>query len=273
MIRKIDASIQAETNGVVNPDGFGIFLCTAGACRLGFDDMVYTLSRNMLFIFKPFSIITLEYASEDVRGLIMEVGVEETMLILNDISPDMRLGISQRPCVVMNDAQADRIIRLLDIIEEKTSTPASEADDPSGFNHKMTECLLRAVCYEVFRIYSTGTFVGGSPAKRNNQIFSRFITSVYLNCQKVRQVSYYAGQQNISSGHFAAVIREISGHGPSYWINLFAMTKIRRMLIDTDLSLKEIAAKMHFPDQSVFGRYFRQYEGVSPTAYRRKIKG
>lgn len=270
IIRKVDASYLAETNGVVNPDGFGIFLCAAGSCRLGFEDRVYTLEQNMLFIFKPFSIINVEYASPDLNGVIMEVDVEKTMMLLNDISPDMRMEISQHPCVGINENQADLISRLLDIIHEKTGTLKSESDGPEGFNRKMTDCLIRSVCYEVFRIYSTNAFVGGSPAKRSNQIFNRFIASVYLNCHANRLVNYYAGLQNISTGHFASVIREISGHGPTYWINLFTMTKIRRMLLDTDLSLKEIAQKMSFPDQSVFGRYFRLQEGISPTVYRQK---
>lgn len=272
-IRKLDASYLSQTNGVVHPDGFGIFLCTSGSCRLNFDDMVYSLERNTLFIFKPFAFINVEYASADINGVIMEVDVEKTMMMLNDISPDMRLEISQRPCVSINGQQADMIVRLLAIIQEKSEIMKSGSDCRTEFNQKMTDNLIRSVCYEVFGIYSTSTSVGGSPAKRSNQIFNRFVASVYLNCHTNRLVNYYAGLQHISTGHFAAVIREISGHGPTYWINLFTMAKIRRMLIDTDLSLKEVAQKMNFPDQSVFGRYFRQHEGVSPTAYRLNIKG
>lgn len=273
ILRKIDASCVAQTNGVFHPVGFGIFLCTAGTCRLGFDDTVYVVEPNMLFVFKPFPIINPEYASNDMRGMMMEVDVKKTMQILNDISPDMRVGISQHPCVMINEKQADLINRLLDIIQEKTETVKPDVDDPMEFDSKMTDCLIRSVCYEVFRIYSTSAFVGGSPAKRGNQIFNRFVAAVSANCHVNRLVHYYAELQHISTGHFASVIREISGHGPTYWINLFTMTKIRRMLIDTDMSLKEIARKMNFPDQSVFGRYFRQYEGMSPTAYRLKVKG
>lgn len=272
VIRKFDASYLSQSNGVVNPDGFGILLCTAGSCRINSDDMVYVLECNTLFIFKPFSIINLEYVSHDAAGVILEVDVEETMMILNDISPDMRLEMSQHPCIGINDEQADLICRLLDIIRYKMEMIKAETDAPMGFNHKATDNLIMSVCYEVFRVYSASTFVCGTPAKRSNQIFNRFIASVYSNCHTNRLVKYYAGLQNLSTGHFTSVVREISGHEPTYWIKLFTMTKIRRMLIDTDLSLKEIAQKMNFPDQSVFGRYFRQHEGMSPTAYRMRIK-
>lgn len=272
ILRKIDTTWLTQTNGIIQPDGFGIFLCTAGSCRLRFDDIAYTVGRDMLFIFKPFAPISTEYVSPDMQGVIMEIDVEKTMMILNDIPAEMRMEISRHPCVSMDHREAAMITKLLDIIQEKTDIIFSaETSGPMGFNQKMTDYLIRSVCYEVFRIYSAGSQADGLPAKRNNQIFSRFIGAVSRNCSRQRLVNYYAGQQHISTGHFASAIRAASGHGPTYWITLFTMTGIRRMLKDTDLSLKEIAEKMNFPDQSVFGRYFRQHEGISPIAYRSKI--
>ena len=36
------------------------------------------------------------------------------------------------------------------------------------------------------------------------------------------------------------------------------------------LSLKEIADRYNFPDQSFFGRYFKKHTGMSPKEYRAK---
>lgn len=73
--RAVDYSFIEKTGGVVHPKGFGVMLCTAGSCRLSFDDRIYTVEPNMLFIFKPFSIITLEFASPDLSGRIMGLSV------------------------------------------------------------------------------------------------------------------------------------------------------------------------------------------------------
>ena len=43
------------------------------------------------------------------------------------------------------------------------------------------------------------------------------------------------------------------------------------MLDNTDLSIKEIATKLNFPTQSFFGKYFKQYVGISPKEYRNKL--
>ena len=110
-------------------------------------------------------------------------------------------------------------------------------------------------------------------AKRGNILFNKFVSSVYVNCHTQRTVAFYAKQLNISAGRFSAVIREVSGKSPMHWIELFTMTKIRRMLSDSEASIKEITDSMAFPDQSTFGRYFKAHEGISPSEYRARLTG
>lgn len=268
-LREVDFSYIKQNNGVVHPIGFGVILCTHGVGKVGFNGMTYTLEKNVVLLFKPYSIVNLEYASDDVQGVIFEADVQTTMLMLSDISVKQRLELSQHPCVRISDRQASIIMTIADIIHAKQS---EVADDSTGFNRKMKSCLLQSLCYQFMQIYVTGCQVEGIPAKRNMQIFNKFVGEVYTECMSQRTVSYYADRQNISTGHFASLIKEVSGYSPMHWIELFTMTKIRRMLIDTALSLKEIADLMNFPDQSTFGRYFRQRERISPSDYREANK-
>ena len=46
---------------------------------------------------------------------------------------------------------------------------------------------------------------------------------------------------------------------------------IEKMLRDTELSIKEIADRLSFPDQSTFGKFFKKHFGESPLGYRSKI--
>lgn len=143
-----------------------------------------------------------------------------------------------------------------------------EADDIMGLVGKMKSFLSQSLCCQFLQIYFTSSRVDGSPTKLGTRIFNKFIGAVYAGCASQRTVSYYSGLQNMSTGHFSSVIKAVSGNSPMHWIELFTMTKIRRLLIDTTLSLKEIADILNFPDQSTFGRYFKQREKISPTAYR-----
>ena len=49
------------------------------------------------------------------------------------------------------------------------------------------------------------------------------------------------------------------------------ITEAKYLLDNTDLSIKEIATKLNFPTQSFFGKYFKQYVGISPKEYRNKL--
>jgi AraC-like DNA-binding protein len=44
------------------------------------------------------------------------------------------------------------------------------------------------------------------------------------------------------------------------------------MLGFTNISIKEIADKLNFPTQTFFGKYFKQYVGISPKEYRKRCK-
>jgi AraC family transcriptional activator of pobA len=48
------------------------------------------------------------------------------------------------------------------------------------------------------------------------------------------------------------------------------ITEAKQLLENSDLTIKEIATKLNFPTQSFFGKYFKQYVGVSPKEYRNK---
>ncbi|MDI1234920.1 MAG: helix-turn-helix domain-containing protein [bacterium] len=47
----------------------------------------------------------------------------------------------------------------------------------------------------------------------------------------------------------------------------------KKLLFISDLSIKEIAYKLQFDDESYFGKLFKQIEGISPNEFRRKCRG
>ena len=72
---------------------------------------------------------------------------------------------------------------------------------------------------------------------------------------------------------FSSVIKEKSGSSALQWIIQNVITEAKYLLDNTDLSIKEIATKLNFPTQSFFGKYFKQYVGISPKEYRNKKTG
>ena len=56
------------------------------------------------------------------------------------------------------------------------------------------------------------------------------------------------------------------------WIDKFVMEDARYYLKTTNMSIKEIASLLGFPNNSFFGRYIVRHVGMSPINYRRSLK-
>lgn len=87
-------------------------------------------------------------------------------------------------------------------------------------------------------------------SKKDDVILNRFLVSVYENCKKQRSVQYYANEQNLSPYYFSSIIREKSGKSALQWIGNITMIFSRQYLKCSDMSIKEIADCLNFPDQS-----------------------
>jgi AraC-like DNA-binding protein len=49
------------------------------------------------------------------------------------------------------------------------------------------------------------------------------------------------------------------------------LAEARRLLGDTRLTIKEVAARLHFSSEFYFSHFFRRVSGMSPSEYRREL--
>jgi AraC-like DNA-binding protein len=92
---------------------------------------------------------------------------------------------------------------------------------------------------------------------------------VEKNFHNERRVSWYAHELCISPKYLSETIKQVSRRTPNDWIDNYVTLEIRVLLRNSTRSIKEIAEDMNFPNQSFFGRYFKEHVGMSPSEYRR----
>ena len=101
-------------------------------------------------------------------------------------------------------------------------------------------------------------------------MFKKFINLVHTYCTTQRDVAFYADQLCISTRYLSAITKQVAADSAKEIIDDNMILELKMALQSTGMSLKEIADKYRFPDQSFFGRYFKKHTGMSPKEYRAK---
>jgi AraC-like DNA-binding protein len=131
--------------------------------------------------------------------------------------------------------------------------------------------LLLFVCEDLLRKEAMSEKDDAS-STHEKEIFNNFLQLISHEQQKRQQVSVYAGKLNITPKYLSAVCKKVSGKTPMRWITESVMEDCYNQLLKTDLSVKEIAHLLGFPNSSFFGQYFRDQAGVTPMEYRTQHK-
>ena len=64
-------------------------------------------------------------------------------------------------------------------------------------------------------------------------------------------------------------MREASGRSAPEWIDSFVILEAKNLLKYSEKSIKEIVFALHFPNQSVFYKFFKAHTGLTPSEYRK----
>jgi AraC family transcriptional activator of pobA len=104
-----------------------------------------------------------------------------------------------------------------------------------------------------------------------NPIFEKFKQTLFKDFISQRSVQYYADALNVTRKYLSEVIKNNSGKTASNWIEDIVVLEAKVLLQNKELTISQISDILNFPNQSSFGRFFKNAEGISPLEYRRSI--
>ena len=97
-------------------------------------------------------------------------------------------------------------------------------------------------------------------------------TTEYLHDNLVRDVALgeLASVAKLSPFHFARAFKASLGMPPHAYLRELRLARAKAMLVETDLSVTEIAARVGYDAPQALGKAFRRETGLTPTGYRRE---
>ena len=101
-------------------------------------------------------------------------------------------------------------------------------------------------------------------AMRKAELFIRENLTRKISLGEIAKVA------GLSAPYFSTIFKEEMGENLSSYVNRQRVDKASKLLLDTDLTLSEIAASCCFQDQSWFSKIFKSFTGISPGKYRRQ---
>ena len=252
-------------------DGLYIGLREKGKARFSINLKEFEVGQNDLVICSPDDLVqaTLDEDVHLVQSMIVSSHfLKEMYISLNSFMPFFAARKDQ-PVFHLTDDEIKEIKSFFIGIKN-----AVEGND--YFRIDITKRLLAAYLYKlgsiIYRHLPELQEEAAKPLKREEILFKEFIRLVSEHHRKERRVDFYAERLFLSPKHFSTVIKKVSGKTAGQWIDEYVILEAKTLLKYSAMSIQEIAYYMNFPNPSFFGKYFKQYVGLSPREFREDAK-
>lgn len=193
-----------------------------------------------------------------------ENNVQEAVYKLT--SPCFWDSLSENPLILLNDDQW----KLLERWYEQMVWICHNS------TNKYTNQLLRNNIYNLFMAMdgeTTQKSAGSNKViSRNRILIIKFLKLVAQYFHTTREVSFYAKELCITTTYLYKLTHRRWNLSPKELIDQQTICEIKTLLSSTDMSVKEIAATLHFENTPYMCRYFRQRTGLSPMEYKNGTK-
>ena len=129
--------------------------------------------------------------------------------------------------------------------------------------------LVRALLLELVQILESRQGMNDDVKLSQGRIlFNRFLRIISDSSVKRRPINEYASELAITPKYLTMLCLKYSGKTASDWIVQYTTEDIRFYLKNSNMSIKEISAKLGFANMSHFGSYVRKHLGKSPSDFR-----
>jgi AraC-like DNA-binding protein len=241
-----------------------IGLCTQGEIIYKLDTQEQVIKPGDILIVSERHVVDSYRHSPDMQGLCMMMSLHffhEIIQNIRDVS-SLFLFARSHPVMSLEQKEIDTFKAYFNVIKQRLG------DKSNHFHKDLIRTLLLAMFYDlsniIYRVQNNDR-----PRSRAESIFLDFIRMVEKNCRTERRVGWYAQQLSMTPKYLTECVKQISQRTPNEWIENYVSLELRVQLKNSNKSIKEIANEMHFPDQSLMGKYFKKIVGLTPLQYRR----
>ena len=253
------------------------FYCEKGTLQFSIEGKMYHAKEGDLVVCIPRNIVGLYMRTPDLQGKVICIGeslYDETLPGIFHVDPNWWrkfLFLSQNPVIHATAFQSKLFLAYFNLLKTYME------DSDNSYRQHIIKLTSQAAAVEILHELDGWNLIEENAADPKNEpsqkdrLFQRFITILSNPANTQREVRAFAEQLLVTPKYLSAVCKEKSGRTAMDWITESTVSHIKYYLLQTDLTVKEIAFKMDFPEVSFFCKYVKKHLGQAPLEYRNAL--
>jgi len=237
---------------------------TQGKGKQQIDFKTFDVKPNLIYFMVPGQVHSWNFESEPDGYLINFSASYFGSLLLKQEYLDKFSFFSGKPeqqVLVLDESTANKTAAIFESI-------LKEGELAEPFNDDLVKVLLLQLFIEVARTTKNAGNLKANPY--NHTILKNFQHLIEENYTNLRLPKQYAELLYITPNHLNALCNDFLGTSAGKLIRDRIILEAKRLLINLDLRVVEIAEKLNFEDQSYFVKFFKKYEGLTPDRFRKQ---
>lgn len=250
----------------------GMIVCIAGERKVVSGGHLYHIKPGVMLFFSPF-IPFIEIAREKSY---QEVAVTDTLDVFYEsvtqiFSTTLGAHLRTNTCLMLTPVQVNFFIAQSRHLKQKIcELELAGSEEEKKILVLNIKLLKQSMMLEFMHIHFKTQVVSPEKMGRSEVAVFKFLLSLHQHHKQERSVNHYAAEASLSLGHFSRLVKAQTGKSPSQWIAEATIISAKLLLEQKELSVKQVAKELNFPEQYSFGKYFKLYTGLSPSEYRKQ---
>lgn len=251
-------------------DGYILIFCLKGHIKLDVNLDSYQIAENSLVLNIPGNIIRVSEVNgnyEELHFIIVAMSQNFMSSVRFDFNKlfNESVALMDNPCIALNDKEKEICAKYLELASDLLSSNMPNKKEAIG-------ALVSSISYVMGTVWtrrlSEVELKPHTPSAKAKNIYDQFLRLVTDYHTTERNMAFYADKLCLTPKYLSKLVKTVSGKSAPEWIDAFVILESKNMLKYSDLSIKEIVAKLNFPNQSVFYKFFKSHTGITPSQYR-----
>ena len=251
MVRRLASHTETHETGYTHKDDYYIFcLLQRGTIRMSVDFEEGVIGGHTVACLMPGQAHRI-LEMKEAEGYLLFI---DTTLIGDENQGKMRQYAFTMHPLPTDEQRENELATLFPMLLHRIQT--SRAKD------------FARVIVDIFMEIFSANYNNSSIKPRHREILISFCELLERHIIKNRQPKFYADYLNITTGYLNEILIATIGCSTSRYIRREIVLRIKRALVCSTSTSKEIAYALGFDDHAYFSRLFAKEVGITPSKFR-----